>query len=344
VRRTFIWISAVALCGVAAVAAVAFPSTTKVAPPRHQGFDVSWPQCSGTSAVHMPAGNPSYVILGLTDGLGHTVNPCLPSQLAWARAHGVRTGAYLVASYPDRLERRVARQSAPANCARPKRCVLRRDGVLQARDSLTSMRSAGLHSPRVWIDVEFRHTHKWTGHRQANAAVIQGIVRGLRGDHKSMGVYSTAYMWHDIVGSYRLYVPNWLPVGHGNAKHALRMCATTASGGPAWLAQYTRLLDADLTCPVLNPVSGHYGRLFEFRNTTQKLLSRGPAVRVLQRHLGRRATGRFDRRTRVAVRKWQRSEGLRVTGEVTPADWRALGAFRRHGGHGFWITRVAGRS
>jgi peptidoglycan hydrolase-like protein with peptidoglycan-binding domain len=292
----------------------------------------------------MPAGSPSYVILGLTDGLGHTSNPCLPAQVEWASSQRVRTGAYLVASYPDRAERAIARQGLHTSCARPLLCVLRRDGASQARDALATMHSAGLHSPRVWIDLEFRRTHRWTHNRVANAAVVQGIVRGLRHAHKPMGVYTTPYMWQDIVGSYRLYEPNWLPVGHGSARHALRMCRTTATGGTTWVVQYTRSLDNDLTCPVLNPVRGHHGRLWLFRNTTLRRLSIGPAVRVLQRKLGRRVTGRFDHLTARAVRKWQRSKDLRPTGRITPADWRALGAYRLHGGHGFWITRVAGRT
>ena len=67
------------------------------------GYDVSWPQCSsagnGHQAAHMPTGG-TYVILGLTHGAGHTVNPCLGAQLKWAKEHGVMVGAYMVPSYP----------------------------------------------------------------------------------------------------------------------------------------------------------------------------------------------------------------------------------------------------
>jgi peptidoglycan hydrolase-like protein with peptidoglycan-binding domain len=203
------------------------------------------------------------------------------------------------------------------------------------------MHAIGLHAPRVWIDVEFRHIHPWTHHRQANAAVVAGIVRGLRSAHEPMGVYSTSYMWRAIVGGYRLSVPNWLPVGHGGPRRARRMCETTASGGVTWLAQYTRALDLDLTCPVLDPVPWHHNRMWPYRNTTQQLLSHGRAVRVIQRFMRVPVTGQFGPRTALAVRHWQASHHLPRTGRGTPADWRAMGAWHRHGGHGFRLSKVA---
>jgi hypothetical protein len=342
-RRAAVWVAVAALSGVALGTAIGQPAGS-VSAKSTRGYDVSWPQCSGTTAVHMPAGHPSYVILGLTNGSGHTVNPCLASQLDWARSQGVRAGGYLVATYPDRAQRRTARLALTHPCARMKICVLRKDGAMQARDALATMQATGLHAPRVWIDVEFRHIHPWTHHHPANAAVVAGIVRGLRSAHKPMGVYSTSYMWHAVVGGYRLNVPNWLPVGHGGPRKASRMCETTASGGVTWLAQYTRALDLDLTCPVLDPVPGRHSRMWPYRNTTQELLSHGRAVRVIQRFMGVPVTGQFGPRTAVAVRHWQASHRLPRTGRVTPADWRAMGALRRHGGHGFRLSKVAGPS
>jgi hypothetical protein len=339
-RRGLTWATTAVLIGCLGGAALGHPTRAITGHDRH-GFDVSWPQCWGTSAHHMPVGRPSYVILGLTHGLGHTANPCLGSQLDWARSHEVRTGAYLVASYPDRLQRRTARLALSGSCDRPKLCVLRKDGAMQARDALATMHSVGLHAPRVWIDVEFRSAPRWTAHNAANAAVIQGIVRGLRDAGKPMGVYTTSYMWRAIVGRYRLDVPNWLPVGHGGPSQARRMCATTATGGVTWLAQYTRSLDSDLTCPVLDPVHGHHGHLWQFRRTTQSVLSRGPAVRAIQRRLHRAVTGRYGALTSLAVRKWQRSKGLKPTGRFSPVEWRALGAYRRHGGHHFGLSKIA---
>lgn len=334
------WAAATALSGLAIGTAFGHDKARDTRPTTH-GYDVSWPQCSGSRAVRMPSGHPSYVILGLTNGVGHTVNPCLGSQLNWAREHDVRVGAYLVASYPTRLQRRLAGTGLYGSCGRSERCRLHNDGARQAIDAVTTMRLLGLRAPRVWIDVEFRHTHRWTRHNAANAAVVQGIARGLRHSHLPMGVYTTSYMWHSIVGGYRLHVPNWLPVGHGGVSKALRMCNTTGSGGPTWLAQYTRALDMDLTCPVLDPVPGRRSSLWRFRKSTQQLASVGPAVRAIQRRLGRPVTGEYDALTALAVSRWQLTRGLTATGRVTPVDWRAMGAYRQHGGHGSWLRKVA---
>jgi hypothetical protein len=292
----------------------------------------------------MPSGRPSYVILGLTNGRGHTANPCLNSQLDWARSHGVRTGAYLVASYPDSLQRRLADTGVYGTCRGKKLCRLRNDGAAQAAYAIATMRSHEVNSPRIWIDVEFRHTYRWTGHNHANAAVIQGIVRGLNKANVPMGVYTTSYMWHAIVGKYRLDVPNWLPVGHGGPRKALGMCGTTATGGVTWMVQYTRALDNDLTCPVLDRVAGHPGHMWAFRKTTQRLSSSGPAVRAIQRRVSGVVTGQYGPATELAVTNWQRVRQLAMTGEVHPVDWRALGAYRRHGGHPFLLSKVARRS
>jgi hypothetical protein len=342
-RRALILVSVVALSAAAVGVALGHASAPVTASDRH-GYDVSWPQCSGDSARNLPAGRPSYVILGLTDGSGHTVNPCLNAQLSWARTGGVRTGAYLVASYPSRLQRSVASDGLFGQCGTSRLCRLRNDGASQADDAVATMRSVGLRSPRVWIDVEFRHSYAWSHTNVANAAVIEGIVRGLRADHVPMGVYTTSLMWRDIVGGYRLDVPNWLPSGDGRPQDAMSMCSSSATGGVTWLAQYTRGLDSDLTCPVLDPVLGHHGKLWKYRNQTEKLFSRGRPVRVVQRIVGQPTSGSYGPLTAIAVNRWESAHGLPPTGTVTRVDWRAMGAFRRYGGHGFWLSKIASPS
>src|SRR4051794_10570659 len=97
-RRVAVWATTAGLVAAAAWAAGGAATTYT------HGYDVSWPQCSshgdGTAARSMPSSGRNYVILGLTHGAGHTVNPCLPAQLSWAKAHHVPVGAYLVPSYP----------------------------------------------------------------------------------------------------------------------------------------------------------------------------------------------------------------------------------------------------
>lgn len=324
-RRALVLTTAAALSGLAIGVALGHPSTPLAQSGTH-GFDVSWPQCDGGAAHHMPAGRPPYVILGLTHGTGHSTNPCLRDQLGWARSHGVRVGGYLVASYPDRAQRRLAGNGVYGACGSSQRCRLHNDGAAQAKDALATMRSAGLAAPLVWIDVEFRHVHPWSQHNHANAAVIEGIVRGLRAANMPLGVYTTSHMWRDIVGRYRLDIPNWLPSGDGQPRHALSMCHATATGGVAWLVQYTRSLDSDLTCPALDAVQVRHSDLWPYRHTTQQLRSHGDAVRTVQQVVGARVTGAYDTTTAAAVSDWELAHHVPVTGKVAPYDWRAMGA------------------
>jgi hypothetical protein len=225
------------------------------------GFDLSWPQCRGHDARSMPAGRPAYVILGLTHGTGHTVNPCLRSQLRWAGMHGAMVGGYLVASYPTRWQRAHSARGLFGRCHRRLLCRLRNDGAGQVHDALATMHRMHMHAPMVWLDVEFRHQQPWTRNHRRNRAVLEGMVRALRHRHKRFGVYTTGYMWHVIAGSYRLDVPQWLPSGRALARRTKPMCRRTATGGVTWLVQYTLRLDQDLTCPALSAPRSHlHGR------------------------------------------------------------------------------------
>jgi peptidoglycan hydrolase-like protein with peptidoglycan-binding domain len=314
------------------------------APIGTHGYDVSWPQCAGDGATNMPPGRPAYVVLGLTHGAGHTVNPCLGSQLAWAKSRGVRVGAYLVVSYPSQQELAAAGNGLFGACGLSTRCRLRNDGAVQAQVAISTMRAAGFASPIVWMDVELGATLSWSRHTKANVAVLRGVVAGLQAAHLPVGVYTTVSMWDQITGGYRLDVPNWLPSGDGKARHAAKLCRTTATGGATWLVQYTRALDSDLTCPVLDPVPGVHTALWQFRNTTLHVSSTGAAVSAVQKAVGQPVTGTYEASTASAVRTWQADHHVPVTGAIGPADWRAMGALRTVGGHGFWLSRIVSPS
>jgi hypothetical protein len=219
------------------------------------GYDISWPQCHGSSASRLPGGRQSYVILGLTNGTGHTVNPCLRSQLHWARAHRAKVGGYVVGSFPSRRQR--LRAGYLAHCGGHVMCRLLHDGANQATDALRTMHRVHMRSPMLWLDIEFRSSHSWLRNRHYNRAVVEGMVMRLRAAHQRIGVYTTSYMWHHIVGNYRLNVPQWLPSGLTSARHTKPMCRQTATGGRTWLVQYTRHLDEDLTCPVMDATRAH---------------------------------------------------------------------------------------
>jgi len=332
------------LLAAATLAAVAVASSSASTPTTYtRGYDVSWPQCDGSSPRHLPTHSASYVILGLTHGRGHTANPCLPGQLAWARRHSMPVGAYLVPSFPTRAQLRAASSGPWGRCGGDRVCRLRTDGAKQAADALAVMSRAGFAAPMVWVDVEFRHVQPWSRDHASNRHVLEGVVRKLRDAHVGVGVYSTSYMWRHIAGAWRVDVPNWVPSGTGEAGDAKAKCQDSATGGRAWLVQFTRTWDEDLTCPVMDPAAGRPGPLWRYRNTTLRVGDSGAAVSALQKALRISVTGTYEVQTVTAVIQFQQARGLPVNGQVDRDDWHALGAFRRVGGHGFLLWRVVAR-
>jgi hypothetical protein len=220
-------------------------------------------------------------------------------------------------------------------------CRRRNDGAAQAASAISVMRRAGVPAPMVWVDVEYRHVHPWTHDHGANVQVLEGVLRGLSDAHLPYGVYTTPTMWRNITGGWSLKVPNWLPGGGSDAASARSACRTSGTGGRTWLGQYTREFDEDLTCPVMDATPGHPGPLWPYRNTTLSLGSTGAAVRALQGALKVNVTGTYDVATTSAVVQFQLAHSLPVNGRVDTDDWRALGAFRWIGAHGFWLSWVA---
>src|SRR3954462_11365230 len=133
-------------------AAKAAAATT--APPA--GQDVSWPQCPagrGGYGLPMPGPRAAFVIIGLTAGRGFTSNPCVASQAAWAKTHGVRTAAYLVPTYPTRTQFRRWGSAGPAR-ATSRQGRVYNVGWAQAADAVNVLRRSGLRASAVWIDIE----------------------------------------------------------------------------------------------------------------------------------------------------------------------------------------------
>ncbi|HYF73158.1 MAG TPA: hypothetical protein VD864_10080 [Nocardioides sp.] len=234
------------------------------------GGDISWPQCPRglgiperpTLGMPMPLASAEYVVLGLTNGPGFTANPCLADQVRWVRERRLMAAAYAVASYPDDAAVAEHRASGPYDGS-SRLGALANTGYQQALANVVTMRRAGLASPVVWVDVEPVRDFEWSGDEEANAAVVEGAVRGYEDAGYRVGVYSTPALWAGVVGGLVLGLPEWRAAGQTSRAEARERCGAEWSiqGGPAVLAQWVEdSRDLDITCP---GTSARLGRWFQ---------------------------------------------------------------------------------
>src|ERR1019366_1116236 len=291
------------------------------------GNDISWPQCpegGGGYGLPGPMASASFVVLGLTDGSSFQANPCLARQVASAKTHRLRTGAYATSSYPTREQ--MTRYSGTGTL--PVR--LGRVGAAQAVFNLTTMARVGLRSPMVWVDVEPSTRTPWSASAGNNNAVIDGAIARYQAAGLEVGIYSYSKVWRAITGG-RLMpgTPTWVPVGDKGKAMAAATCAMVSyAGKKPWLTQWTDgVRDYNLTCPGVTGWAASGNLLTPYLNVALASGSLGAAVTALRRRLGGlTATGAFDPATRTKVVAFQRARHMTADGIVGIAVWRALGA------------------
>lgn len=199
------------------------------------GNDFSWPQCAkgvgNGQGQPLPVAHRDFMIVGLTNGTGLHENPCLADEWQYARDHADHVTGYTVPTYPVRAERQDATDGHYGHCT-TLRCRLRNNGWAQGRFAVRSLRSVGAHPPMVWVDVETRYRHPWTSYRWRNRLVVRAEIASLEHAGYRVGIYSTNYMWHHIVG-FETALPEWVPAGS-----TTRGCYEPISRGPVWLSQF----------------------------------------------------------------------------------------------------------
>jgi hypothetical protein len=232
------------------------------------GYDVSFPQCSGS----YPS-DPLFGIVGVNGGLANTANACRSSELQWAGgAPGQKQpeqpplslyidtgnpGGHHVADWPS-----VGTAPVYGAC----------NGLLTDSCSYIYGEQRAAHSFGLvaafdpvaaqtapwWLDVELMAT--WAGTYQLNIAALQGFIAGLRnaGVTGPIGIYSTSAQWREITGltaqttpaAFNAQLPDWVAGTDATLTQARQNCTSGGFTGMApSLAQY-RIgpLDADLRC------------------------------------------------------------------------------------------------
>jgi hypothetical protein len=232
------------------------------------GYDVSYPQCSGS----YPS-NPLFGIVGVNGGLANKADPCIGSELRWAgdtsgqkRPKQAPLSLYIDTGNPG--GHHVADWPGVGTASTYGAC----NGLLTNSCSYVYGEQRAAYSYRLvaaldpaaaktapwWLDVELALS--WAGTYQLNIAALQGFIAGLHdvGATGPIGIYSTSAQWKEITGltarttpeAFNGRLPDWV-AGTGATLTQARQTCTRAgfTGAAPKLAQYRiGSLDADLRC------------------------------------------------------------------------------------------------
>ena len=198
------------------------------------GVDVSWPQCDPGALPNLADG---FVAVGVNDGKPFTDNPCLATQVAYAKAHSGYT-AYINIDAPRGVDPTAY-------------------GRRVAVDGLARAIAAGLQTPVLWLDVEV--ANHWVD-PATNVAVLRAAVRTLQRHHVTAGIYSSQAMWQRIADGVDPGTPVWLATTVTDYRTLGPWCARGLGGRPAVMAQYIgitgrQLIDVDVLCSQALPGS-----------------------------------------------------------------------------------------
>jgi hypothetical protein len=199
------------------------------------GYDINWPQCAspGSSAAgplpgppNYPAGTSAYTIsvIGVDGWAVDDYNPCLTPEVAWGAKATLPGGKpaphyqlYLFLNSPASTS--TIDKSGPAgtcadlaSSARPP-CLAYNYGYNAALDAVSYAKSQGATATRWWLDIENDQCASgewndaaagewWSCEQKLNDETIQGALDALRNAKLIAGVYSTAFQWDAITGTY----------------------------------------------------------------------------------------------------------------------------------------------
>ena len=314
------------------LAAVALALGLSIVPSAHAavsiGHDISWPQCPST----FPPTSTAFLVIGLTNGLPFTRNPCVASQAAWAVSRGKPTQAYAMAAYPTSAQLATFGSRGPWSSS-TQAGRLSNVGYSEAQDAMATVKAVAGWSPRmIWIDVEPRPAQPWPGgttlRRTENRNVVEGLMRGLRDGGYSYGLYSFTSGWQEIVGSWWLPgVPVWAASGKLDyPNEALDKCTQPSfSGGRVYLSQWLNdagTLDYNRTCepyaftkPPMPPASPTNSTADFNGDWKNDILARWTSSGSLRLYAGN-GTGRVSFATQIGI-GWGGMSALETAGDFS---------------------------
>lgn len=251
---------------------VAQPAATPYVLPM-RGADISWPNCPKgmgvagrrTLGLPLPTAASQFVVVGLTNGRAFTRNPCIAWHMEVVAQRRLPVAGYTMLSYPTSAElaRHGRRGPYPTGTLSGR---LSNYGYAQSAFALDAAQSAGIAAPVVWIDVEPRRERPWSRRTARNRALISGALQAVADRGLTAGIYSYAYGWKQITGSWTLEAPVWMPSGsHARTwarrrSDAVSACSRSSfSGGAVVMTQWVwRNRDYDVTCPAMTDVASWF--------------------------------------------------------------------------------------
>jgi hypothetical protein len=213
--------------------------------------DVSWPNCSTRTPTPRTAG-----IVGVTNGLDFTTNPCTTTEANWFSSYSL----YMNTGYPGKAYGLRYPNSPRACLPTQSYCLAYNYGFNAAKYALTSASQANVHSFQWWLDVET--INSWTPYPATNQAALVGMVAAIQHTvpFSTTGFYSAPAQWQTIVGSWRPSAPAWIASGGDSPTAAIAACSESSFTRQAIrLAQYTSGLDQNIPCAALSRrVTGNF--------------------------------------------------------------------------------------
>jgi hypothetical protein len=197
------------------------------------GYDISYPQCSGSTTTATFSGN-SVAVIGVTHGRPYTINSCFVDE--YAKAPSMRS-VYMNLAAPVGKSATKDRTSVPKACnSGNKACQGYNYGFNAAGEAYAASGNTG---GVWWLDIETANS--WLS-SDVNRQTIQGAVDFFttgqyssyapRSTGMQVGVYSSPSMWNSITGNWQ----NGLPVWYAGTTSST--CGVSAfTGGPVWLVQ-----------------------------------------------------------------------------------------------------------
>jgi hypothetical protein len=241
--------------------------------------DISFPQCGAP----LPSLDNGYAgVLGTNNGISFSRNPCLVTELAWAKRLAGPPAFYANTGNPGPARARVW----PTGQSTPKTCSVSNPDSLEcaydygwnaawasysvavdAAQQLHHVDRANARSRAAnvawWLDIETMNSWRTLDDgtslhaAQTDVATIAGEIDALRIiGVESVGIYSTRFQWNQITGGYGVTqgrfggIPVWL-AGYGSKADAIAGCGDQSfTGGPVQMTQYLGSdgFDADVVC------------------------------------------------------------------------------------------------